>query len=270
MAADQDRLKYTLREDQIPTQWYNLAADLPEPPPPPLHPGTLQPIGPEALAPLFPMALIGQEVSQERDIPIPDAVRDIYRLWRPTPLYRARRLERFLDTPARIYYKYEGVSPAGSHKPNTAVAHAYYNKAEGITRIATETGAGQWGSALALAGSLFGLQVDVYMVRVSFDQKPYRRALMESYGARCVASPSAETEAGRRILAEHPDSTGSLGIAISEAVEKAAQNADTNYSLGSVLNHVCMHQTVIGLEAQQQMAVFEDTPDVIVGCVGGG
>jgi tryptophan synthase beta chain len=270
MAADQSRLKYTLNEDQIPAQWYNLAADLPEPPPPPLHPGTLQPIGPDALTPLFPMALIGQEVSQEREIPIPDAVRDIYRLWRPTPLYRARRLERFLDTPARIYYKYEGVSPAGSHKPNTAVAQAYYNKAEGITRIATETGAGQWGSALALAGSLFGLQVDVYMVRVSFDQKPYRRALMESYGARCVASPSEETEAGRRILADHPDSTGSLGIAISEAVEMAAKRDDTHYALGSVLNHVLLHQTVIGEEALAQLEQTGDYPDVVVGCTGGG
>ena len=270
MAADQSRLKYTLGEDQIPAQWYNLAADLAEPPPPPLHPGTLQPIGPEALAPLFPMALIGQEVSQERDIPIPDPVRDIYRLWRPTPLYRARRLERFLDTPARIYYKYEGVSPAGSHKPNTAVAQAYYNKAAGISRIATETGAGQWGSALALAGSLFGLQVDVYMVRVSFDQKPYRRALMESYGARCVASPSEETEAGRRILAEHPDSTGSLGIAISEAVEMAAKRDDTHYALGSVLNHVLLHQTVIGEEALVQLEQAGDYPDVVVGCTGGG
>jgi tryptophan synthase beta chain len=270
MAADGMTLKYTLGEDQIPERWYNLAADLPEPPPPPLHPGTLQPIGPEALAPLFPMALIGQEVSEEREIPIPDAVRDIYRLWRPTPLYRARRLERFLDTPARIYYKYEGVSPAGSHKPNTAVAQAYYNKEEGITRIATETGAGQWGSALALAGSLFGLQVDVYMVRVSFDQKPYRRALMESYGARCVASPSEETEAGRKILAAHPDSTGSLGIAISEAVEMAAKRDDTHYALGSVLNHVLLHQTVIGEEAQAQLEQTGDYPDVVVGCTGGG
>jgi tryptophan synthase beta chain len=270
MAADQDRLKYTLGEDQIPTHWYNLAADLPEPPPPPLHPGTLQPIGPDALAPLFPMALIGQEVSQEREIAIPDAVRDVYRLWRPTPLHRARRLERFLDTPARIYYKYEGVSPAGSHKPNTAVAQAYYNKEAGITRIATETGAGQWGSALALAGSLFGLHVDVYMVRVSFDQKPYRRALMESYGARCVASPSEETEAGRRIRAEHPNSTGSLGIAISEAVEVAAKRDDTHYALGSVLNHVLLHQTVIGQEAQAQLEQTGDYPDVVVGCTGGG
>jgi tryptophan synthase beta chain len=270
MAADPKTLKYMLGEDQIPERWYNIAADLPEPPPPPLHPGTLQPIGPDALAPLFPMALIGQEVSQEREIPIPDAVRDIYRLWRPTPLYRARRLERFLDTPARIYYKYEGVSPAGSHKPNTAVAQAYYNKEEGITRIATETGAGQWGSALALAGSLFGLEVDVYMVRVSFDQKPYRRALMESYGARCVASPSEETEAGRRILASHPDSTGSLGIAISEAVEVAGKREDTHYALGSVLNHVLLHQTVIGEEALVQLEQTGDYPDVVVGCTGGG
>jgi tryptophan synthase beta chain len=270
MAADQQTLKYTLNEDQIPAQWYNLAADLPEPPPPPLHPGTLQPIGPEALAPLFPMALIAQEVSSERKIAIPEAVRDVYRLWRPTPLYRARRLERDLDTPARIYYKYEGVSPAGSHKPNTAVAQAYYNKEAGITRIATETGAGQWGSALALAGSLFGLQVDVYMVRVSFDQKPYRRALMESYGARCVASPSEETESGRRILAEHPDSTGSLGIAISEAVEVAAGRDDTHYALGSVLNHVLLHQTVIGQEAIAQLEQAGDPPDIVVGCTGGG
>jgi tryptophan synthase beta chain len=270
MAADQTTLTYTLNEDQIPGEWYNLAADLPAPPPPPLHPGTLQPIGPEALAPLFPMALIAQEVSQEREIAIPDAVRDVYRLWRPTPLYRARRLERHLDTPARIYYKYEGVSPAGSHKPNTAVAQAYYNKEAGITRIATETGAGQWGSALALAGSLFGLQVDVYMVRVSFDQKPYRRALMESYGARCVASPSEETESGRRILAEHPDSTGSLGIAISEAVEVAAGRDDTHYALGSVLSHVLLHQTVIGREAIAQLEQAGDYPDVVVGCTGGG
>ena len=249
MATDNRTLKTVLSEDRIPSHWYNLAADLPEPPAPPLHPGTLQPIGPAELAPLFPMALIAQEVSQEPRIEIPDPVRDVYRLWRPTPLYRARRLERFLDTPARIYYKYEGVSPAGSHKPNTAVPQAYYNKEAGITRIATETGAGQWGSALALAGSLFGLEVDVYMVKVSFQQKPYRRALMESYGARCVASPSDETEAGRKILAAHPDSTGSLGIAISEAVEMAAKRDDTHYALGSVLSHVLLHQTVIGQEA---------------------
>jgi tryptophan synthase beta chain len=270
MAGDERTLKYVLDEDQIPTRWYNLAADLPAPLAPPLHPGTLQPIGPADLAPLFPLALIQQEVSQERDIEIPDAVRDVYRLWRPTPLYRARRLERFLDTPARIYYKYEGVSPAGSHKPNTAVPQAYYNKQAGITRITTETGAGQWGSALALAGSLFGLQVDVYMVRISFEQKPYRRALMESYGARCVASPSAETEAGRRILAAHPNSTGSLGIAISEAVEMAASRDDTHYALGSVLNHVLLHQTVIGEEALQQLEMAGDYPDVVVGCTGGG
>jgi tryptophan synthase beta chain len=267
--ADDRTLKTVLNEDRIPTHWYNLAADLPEPPAPPLHPGTLQPIGPAELAPLFPMALIAQEVSDERRIEIPDAVRDVYRLWRPTPLHRARRLERFLDTPAKIYYKYEGVSPAGSHKPNTAVPQAYYNKQAGITRIATETGAGQWGSALALAGSLFGLQVDVYMVRVSFEQKPYRRALMESYGARCVASPSAETEAGRQILAAHPDSPGSLGIAISEAVEMAASRDDTHYALGSVLNHVLLHQTVIGQEALQ-LEQTGDYPDIVVGCTGGG
>jgi tryptophan synthase beta chain len=270
MAADREQLKYTLGEDRIPRHWYNLMADLPVPPAPPLHPGTLQPIGPEALAPLFPMALIAQEVSQEREIEIPDPVRDVYRLWRPTALHRARRLERELDTPARIYYKYEGVSPAGSHKPNTAVAQAFYNKDEGITRITTETGAGQWGSALAFAGSLFGLEVDVYMVRVSFDQKPYRRALMESYGARCVASPSGETESGRKVLAEHPDSTGSLGIAISEAVEMAAKRDDTHYALGSVLNHVLLHQTVIGQEALEQLEQTGDYPDVVVGCTGGG
>ncbi len=216
------------------------------------------------------MALIAQEVSRERAIEIPDEVRDVYRQWRPTPLYRARRLERFLDTPARIYYKYEGVSPAGSHKPNTAVPQAYYNKAEGIKRIATETGAGQWGSALAFAGSLLGLEVEVYMVKVSFDQKPYRRALMETYGARCVASPSDETESGRKMLAEHPDSTGRLGIAISEAVEVAARRDDTNYALGSVLNHVLLHQTVIGQEAILQLELAGDYPDIIVGCTGGG
>ena len=270
MASDDRTLKTVLAEDRIPAQWYNLAADLPTPPPPPLHPGTGQPIGPDDLAPLFPMALIGQEVSREREIPIPDPVRDVYRLWRPTPLHRARRLERFLDTPARIYYKYEGVSPAGSHKPNTAVPQAFYNKQEGIERITTETGAGQWGSALALAGSLFDLQVDVYMVRVSFEQKPYRRALMESYGARCVASPSDETEAGRKILASHPDSPGSLGIAISEAVEMAARRDDTHYALGSVLNHVLLHQTVIGQEAIAQLEIAGAYPDVVVGCTGGG
>jgi tryptophan synthase beta chain len=265
-----DTVKYLLSEDRIPETWYNLIADLPSPPPPVLHPGTGEPIGPDDLAPLFPMALIAQEVSAEREIEIPGEVRNIYRQWRPTPLFRARGLERALDTPAKIYYKYEGVSPVGSHKPNTAVAQAYYNKEAGVKRIATETGAGQWGSALAYAGALFGQEIDVFMVRVSFDQKPYRRAAMESYGARCVASPSEETEAGRAVLAEHPDSTGSLGIAISEAVESAAKRDDTNYALGSVLNHVLLHQTVIGKEAIEQLEAAGDYPDVIVGCTGGG
>jgi tryptophan synthase beta chain len=265
-----DTVKYVLAEDRIPKAWYNIAADLPQPPPPVLHPGTGQPVGPDDLAPLFPMALIGQEVSTEREIEIPGPVRDVYRLWRPTPLYRARGLERALETPAKIYYKYEGVSPAGSHKPNTSVAQAFYNKEEGTARLATETGAGQWGSALAFAGALFGLEIDVYMVGVSFEQKPYRKALMEAYGARCVASPSEETAAGRAILAKDPTSTGSLGIAISEAVEVAAQNDDTKYSLGSVLNHVLLHQTVIGREAIEQMEIAGDYPDIVVGCTGGG
>ena len=265
-----DRLKFLLDEGDIPESWYNIAADLPSPPPPPLDPGSGRPIGPEALAPLFPMALIQQEVATEREIAIPDPVRDVYRMWRPTPLHRARRLERLLDTPARIYYKYEGVSPPGSHKPNTAVAQAWYNKAEGVPRLTTETGAGQWGSSLAFAASLFGLEVDVYMVKVSFHQKPYRKALMETYGARCVASPSTETETGRRILAEDPDSRGSLGIAISEAVEMAARREDTKYALGSVLNHVLLHQTVIGQEAIRQMELAGDYPDVILACAGGG
>jgi tryptophan synthase beta chain len=265
-----DSVKHQLGEERIPHSWYNIAADLPTPPPPVLHPGTGQPIGPSDLAPLFPMALIGQEVSVERDIEIPDPVREIYRMWRPTPLYRARRLERQLGTNARIFYKYEGVSPAGSHKPNTAVAQAFYNKQEGVTKLSTETGAGQWGSSLAFAGALFGLEVKVYMVKVSYAQKPYRRALMETYGAQCVASPSAETESGRAILAATPDSPGSLGIAISEAVEVAAKNADTKYALGSVLNHVLMHQTVIGLEAIDQMEAADAYPDVVIGCAGGG
>jgi tryptophan synthase beta chain len=254
----------------MPTHWYNIAADLPSQPPPPLHPGTHQPLGPGDLAPLFPMALILQEVSTEQRIEIPDQVREIYQQWRPTPLFRARRLEAALDTPAKIYYKYEGVSPAGSHKPNTAVAQAYYNKQEGVKRIATETGAGQWGSSLAFAGALFGIEVLVYMVKVSYNQKPYRRALMEAYGARVVASPSEETASGRAILAEHPDSTGSLGIAISEAVEVAAQREDTKYALGSVLNHVLLHQTVIGQEALAQLEMAGDYPDIVVGCTGGG
>ena len=265
-----DTVKYLLEEKDMPTHWYNIMADLPEPMAPPLHPSTGEPIGPEDLAPLFPMELIKQEVSTDREIEIPEEVRDIFRQWRPTPMFRARRLEKALDTPAKIYYKYEGVSPAGSHKPNTAIAQAYYNKAEGITKLATETGAGQWGSSLAFAGALFGLEVDVYMVKVSFQQKPYRKALMESYGARCVASPSDETEAGRAILKESPDSNGSLGIAISEAVEIAATRDDTKYALGSVLNHVLMHQTIVGQESMKQMELADDYPDVIVGCTGGG
>ena len=265
-----DNVKYLLAEDQLPRAWYNIAADLPAPPPPPLHPATGQPVGPQDLAPLFPMALIMQEVSTEREIEIPEEVRRIYRQWRPTPLYRARRLEQALDTPAKIYYKYEGVSPSGSHKPNTAVPQAYYNKQEGVKRLVTETGAGQWGSSLAMAGAFFGLEVLVFMVKVSYNQKPYRRALMETFGARVVASPSEETSAGRTILAEHPDSTGSLGIAISEALEVAAQDPEARYALGSVLNHVLLHQTVIGLEAMEQMAMAGDKPDVIVGCTGGG
>ncbi|MFN7779916.1 MAG: TrpB-like pyridoxal phosphate-dependent enzyme [Betaproteobacteria bacterium] len=265
-----DTIKYTLPESAIPRHWYNLAADLPTPLPPVLHPGTLKPIGPDDLAPLFPMALIAQEVSTEREIEIPGPVRDVYRQWRVTPLYRARRLEAALQTPARIYYKYEGVSPAGSHKPNTAVAQAFYNKEAGVKRIATETGAGQWGCSLAFAGAVFGLEVQVFMVRVSYNQKPYRRALMETYGARCIASPSPETQYGRSVLAEHPDSNGSLGIAISEAVEVAGSRDDTKYALGSVLNHVLLHQTVIGQEAIAQLALADDYPDVVVGCTGGG
>jgi tryptophan synthase beta chain len=265
-----DTVKYVLDESTIPKSWYNLQADLPKPLPPVLHPGTKQPVGPADLAPLFPMELILQEVSTEREIEIPGPVRDVYRQWRPTPLYRARRLEAALQTPARIYYKYEGVSPAGSHKPNTAVAQAFYNQAAGVKRLSTETGAGQWGSSLAFAGALFGLEVQVFMVRVSYDQKPYRRALMETYGARCVASPSPETQSGRAILAQRADHPGSLGIAISEAVEVAAQRDDTKYALGSVLNHVLLHQTVIGQEAIAQLEMAGDYPDIIVGCTGGG
>jgi tryptophan synthase beta chain len=268
--ADAQRHKYLLDENALPTQWYNIQADLHTPLPAVLHPGTGQPIGPQDLAPLFPMELIKQEVSQERWLDIPEEVRQVLRLWRPTPLFRARRLEQALDTPAHIYYKYEGVSPVGSHKPNTSVPQAYYNKIEGVKRLATETGAGQWGSALAMACAFFGLQCRVYMVRVSYDQKPYRRALMETYGATCIPSPSTETAAGRAILEQDPQTTGSLGIAISEAVEVAAQHEDTKYSLGSVLNHVLMHQTVIGQEALQQMALAGDYPDVVVGCTGGG
>jgi tryptophan synthase beta chain len=264
------QVKYLLPESELPRHWYNVVADLPSPQPPPLHPGTRQPVGPDDLAPLFPAALIAQEVSPERHIAIPDDVLDVYRLWRPTPLFRARRLERDLGTPARIYYKYEGGSPAGSHKPNTAVPQAYYNAAEGVKKLTTETGAGQWGSALAFAAALFGLQLEVWMVRASYDQKPYRKMLMETYGATVHPSPSDCTNAGRAVLAGHPDSTGSLGIAISEAVEVAAGDPNTRYALGSVLNHVLMHQTIIGEEALKQMAAAGDTPDVIVGCTGGG
>ena len=270
MATGDATTKYLLDESEIPTHWYNIVPDLPEPPAPPLHPGTGQPLGPADLAPLFPMALILQEVSQEPRIEIPDEVRDVYRLWRPGPLFRAHRLERALDTPAHIYYKYEGVSPAGSHKPNTAVAQAYYNKAEGIRRLSTETGAGQWGSSLAFACSLFGLQCTVFMVKASYGQKPYRRSMIEAYGGEVFASPTDRTNAGRTVLSEHPDSPGSLGIAISEAVEDAATHDDTHYSLGSVLNHVLLHQTVIGQEALKQMEKAGEYPDVVVGCIGGG
>ncbi len=265
-----ETIQYNLPQDRIPRVWYNVLPDLPKRLAPPLHPGTHQPIGPDDLAPLFPMALILQEVSGEGEIEIPEEVRQIYAQWRPSPLYRARRLEKALDTPARIYYKYEGGSPAGSHKLNTAVAQAYYNKKEGTKHLATETGAGQWGSALSMACSFFGLDCKVYMVRVSYDQKPYRRALMEAFGAQVTASPSMETESGRAILAAHPDSNGSLGIAISEAVEVAAKDPNTKYALGSVLNHVLLHQTVIGQEAIEQMALAGDDPDVIIGCTGGG
>jgi tryptophan synthase beta chain len=266
VSASEDT-EFRLPESAIPTHWVNLLADLPGPGLPPLHPQSKEPLGPEDLAPIFPMALIEQEVSAEAEIEIPDEVRDVYKLWRPTPLLRARRLERRLDTPAHIYYKYEGVSPAGSHKPNTAVAQAFYNREAGVRKLATETGAGQWGSALALACQLFGLECEVFMVGVSYDQKPFRRSMIETWGATVHRSPSDLTEAGRS-QAEH--SSGSLGIAISEAVEVAAQSDDTNYSLGSVLNHVCLHQTVIGQEAIAQLELAGEYPDVVVGCVGGG
>lgn len=263
--------RIVLPESRIPTHWYNILADLPAPLPPVLHPGTHQPIGPADLAPLFPMALIMQEVSTERYIEIPDELRDMYRLWRPTPLIRAVRLEKALDTPAHIYYKYEGSSPSGSHKLNTALAQAYYNKQEGIQSIATETGAGQWGSALSIAGDFFKMAVDVFMVKISYHQKPYRRSIMQTYGATVTPSPSDRTNAGRTILARNPNSNGSLGIAISEAVEVAATSGGkTKYSLGSVLNHVMLHQTVIGQEAIDAMAEVGEYPDVVIGCVGGG
>lgn len=262
--------KIVLSEKEIPKQWYNIAADMPNLPKPPLHPVTRQPVGPDDLSAIFPMALIEQEVSTERWIDIPEEVIEIYSLWRPSPLYRAKRLEAALKTPARIYYKYEGVSPAGSHKPNTSIPQAYYNKKAGIKRIATETGAGQWGSSMALAGSMFGLDVTVYMVRVSYNQKPYRRIAMETWGATVYASPSAVTNSGRKILEIDPENQGSLGIAISEAVEDAATHSDTNYALGSVLNHVVLHQTVIGLEAKKQLEIIGDYPDVVIACCGGG
>jgi tryptophan synthase beta chain len=262
--------KITLPESEIPTHWYNIVPDLPSPPPPVLHPGTHEPIGPDDLAPLFPMDLILQEVSQDRFVEIPEEIREVYSLWRPSPLYRAKRLERAIGGPARIYYKYEGVSPVGSHKPNTAVAQAYYNAKAGVRKLSTETGAGQWGSALSFACALFGLECDVYMVRASYDQKPYRKAMIETFGATIYPSPSDNTQYGRAVLAEDPDTPGSLGIAISEAVEVAATNDDVKYSLGSVLNHVLMHQTIIGEEALKQLALVGETPDVIIGCVGGG
>jgi tryptophan synthase beta chain len=265
-----EQTKYVLSESELPRRWYNIAADMPSPAQPVLHPGTGEPVGPEDLAPLFPMALILQEVNQEPEVDIPEEIREIYSLWRPTPLYRARRLEQELGTRSRIFYKYEGVSPPGSHKPNTAVAQAYYNAKEGRTRLATETGAGQWGSALAFACTLFGLECKVYMVKISYEQKPNRRSLIESWGATIVPSPSEETQSGRAVLEAHPDSPGSLGIAISEAVEDAAQRDDTAYSLGSVLNHVLLHQTVIGQEAIAQMEQAGAFPDVVIGCVGGG
>ena len=262
--------KILLGEDDMPQQWYNILADMPKQPAPALNPQTRQPLRPEDLTPIFPMALIEQEVSTQRWIDIPEEVREIYRLWRPTPLYRAHRLEAALGTPARIYYKYEGTSPAGSHKPNTAIPQAYYNKQAGVKRLATETGAGQWGTALALACSFFGLECMVYMVKVSYNQKPYRRSLMEVWGATVIPSPSSKTNAGRQMLARDPHSPGSLGMAISEAVEDAATRQDTNYALGSVLNHVLLHQTVIGLEAKKQLALVGDYPDYVIGCCGGG
>jgi tryptophan synthase beta chain len=269
-SASNGRTKFMLDEDRIPRAWYNIAADLPQPAPPVLHPGTRQPIGPADLAPLFPMELIKQVVSTDREIEIPEPVREAYRMYRPSPLYRAHRLEKALDTPAHIYYKYEGGSPSGSHKPNTAIPQAWYNKAEGVTRLATETGAGQWGSALAFAGAAFGLEVKVYMVRASYDQKPYRRFLMETYGASVVASPSLDTSYGRKLLGETPDNTGSLGISISEAIEDTVTHPGTKYSLGSVFDFVLLHQTVIGLETIEQMEMAGEEPDTIIACAGGG
>ncbi|MDD1712105.1 MAG: TrpB-like pyridoxal phosphate-dependent enzyme [Methanoregulaceae archaeon] len=262
--------KILLDEEQMPRRWYNIQADLPSPLDPPLHPQTKKPIGPEDLAAIFPMELIRQEVTTDRHIDIPGDVQDVLRLWRPSPLYRAFRLEKFLKTPAKIYYKWEGVSPAGSHKPNTSIPQAYYNMKAGVERIATETGAGQWGSALAFATMLYDLECTVYMVRSSYTQKPYRKSMMHVWGAECIPSPSTKTNSGRAVLEKDPETPGSLGIAISEAVEDAASHANTNYALGSVLNHVCLHQTIMGLECREQLALVEDYPDVVIGCVGGG
>lgn len=262
--------KFLLDENELPKKWYNIQADLPSPLDPPINPATKEPVKPSDLEPIFPKELIKQEVSTERWIPIPEEVREVYRLWRPTPLYRAVRLEKALKTPARIYYKWEGVSPPGSHKPNTAVAQAYYNMKEGVARLTTETGAGQWGSSLAFATCLFGLKCTIYMVKVSYEQKPYRRILMETWGAECVPSPSTRTRFGRKMLEADPNCPGSLGIAISEAIEDAATHEDTKYSLGSVLNHVLLHQTIVGLECKKQFEMAGDYPDVIFGCVGGG
>ncbi len=265
-----DRTKIILDENEMPRSWYNIQPDLPTPLEPPLNPATMEPIGPDDLSPIFPMALIKQEMSQDRYIDIPEEVRDIYRLWRPSPLYRAHRLEAALKTPAKIYYKYEGVSPAGSHKTNTSIAQAYFNMKEGVERISTETGAGQWGSALAMSCSFFDLECMVYMVKSSFEQKPYRKSLINLWGANVIPSPSTQTQSGRSILEKYPDTSGSLGIAISEAVEDAATHENTKYSLGSVLNHVMLHQTIIGQEAMTQLAKVDDYPDVLIGCVGGG
>ena len=265
-----EQMKVVLADNEIPRQWYNILSDMPTPMSPPLHPGTGKPVGPEDLAPVFPMNLIEQEVATDRWIDIPEPVLEKYLLWRPTPLCRARNFEKILDAPVKIYYKYEGASPPGSHKPNTAIAQAYYNKAFGIKRLSTETGAGQWGSALSMACAMFGLECRVFMVRISYDQKPYRRLMMAAWGTECIPSPSDRTRAGRKILAENPNSPGSLGMAISEAIEDALGNKDSRYSLGSVLNHVLLHQTVIGLEAQKQLAQIGEYPDVVMGCAGGG
>jgi tryptophan synthase beta chain len=262
--------KIFLNETEMPRHWYNIVADMPNKPLPPLHPGTKQPVGPEDLSPLFPMELIKQEVSTERYIEIPDQVRDIYKIWRPSPLFRATGMEKLLDSNCKIYYKYEGVSPSGSHKPNTAVAQAYYNKQEGVKKIITETGAGQWGTALSFACQQFGIECDVYMVKISYDQKPYRKIMMNMFGANVYASPSDRTQAGRNILAKDPNSTGSLGIAISEAIEMAAQDPNIKYSLGSVLNHVLLHQTIIGQEAEKQLEMAGDFPDIVIAPLGGG